>query len=220
MKLGLMLQVGHGGAGRGPNPALVRHPGDGAGGRGDRIRCALRARSSALSQIAFGQHHPGGDAGRGDQWNVGGLDGARRARGGDAAHRAGPPRCLQQLPQPGPAREDGSHPGRGERGPSRAGHSARAGTSRSITRSASLSTGRWGGLEEALQIISALLRKGRVDFSGALLLGPRLRDYAPADPRPEGPPILVGGQRPRMLRLAANLRGTSTTPTSTSARRR
>ena len=59
-----------------------------------------------------------------------------------------------------------------------------------------------GRLEEALQIISALLRKGHVDFEGSFYSA-RDCELTPRGPRPEGPPILVGGQRPRMLRLAA-----------------
>ena len=59
-----------------------------------------------------------------------------------------------------------------------------------------------GRLEEALQIISALLRKGHVDFEGHFYSA-RDCEITPRGPRPEGPPILIGGQRPRMLRLAA-----------------
>ena len=59
-----------------------------------------------------------------------------------------------------------------------------------------------GRLEEALQIISTLLRKGHVDFEGRFYSA-RDCEITPRGPRPEGPPILVGGQRPRMLRLAA-----------------
>lgn len=56
--------------------------------------------------------------------------------------------------------------------------------------------------EEALQIIVPLLRAGHVDFAG--------RYYQAADctllprgPRPQGPPILIGGQGPRLLDLTA-----------------
>ena len=59
---------------------------------------------------------------------------------------------------------------------------------------------RVGRFEEALHIILPLLRDGRVDFRGsyyqaddAILL--------PRGPRPGGPPILIAGRRPRMLRL-------------------
>ena len=55
---------------------------------------------------------------------------------------------------------------------------------------------------EALQIITALLRTGHVDFQGAYST---VRDceLRPRGPRPKGPPILVGGSGDRMLRLAA-----------------
>ena len=59
---------------------------------------------------------------------------------------------------------------------------------------------RVGRFEEALRIVLPLLREGRADFhgryhqaDGALLL--------PVGPRPSGPPILIAGRRPRMLRL-------------------
>ena len=61
---------------------------------------------------------------------------------------------------------------------------------------------RVGRLEEALQIVSALLRKGHVDFQGRFYSA-RDCEIAPRGPRPEGPPILIGAQRPRMMRLAA-----------------
>ncbi len=61
---------------------------------------------------------------------------------------------------------------------------------------------RVGRLEEALRIISALLRKGHVDFQGRFHSA-RDCEITPRGPRPEGPPILIGGQRPRMLSLAA-----------------
>ena len=61
---------------------------------------------------------------------------------------------------------------------------------------------RVGRLEEALQIISALLRKGHVDFQGRFYSA-RDCEITPRGPRPEGPPILIGAQRPRMMRLAA-----------------
>ena len=56
--------------------------------------------------------------------------------------------------------------------------------------------------EEALQIITALLRTGHVDFEGAYYTA-RDCELRPRGPRPEGPPILVGGSGQRMLRLAA-----------------
>jgi alkanesulfonate monooxygenase SsuD/methylene tetrahydromethanopterin reductase-like flavin-dependent oxidoreductase (luciferase family) len=56
--------------------------------------------------------------------------------------------------------------------------------------------------EEALRVIVSLLREGRADFDGAYH---RVRgcELAPRGPRPAGPPILIGAQGPRMLRLAA-----------------
>jgi alkanesulfonate monooxygenase SsuD/methylene tetrahydromethanopterin reductase-like flavin-dependent oxidoreductase (luciferase family) len=61
---------------------------------------------------------------------------------------------------------------------------------------------RVGRFEEALAIIVPLLRTGRVDFSGQYY---QARDcvLAPRGPRPDGLPILIGAQRPRMLALAA-----------------
>jgi alkanesulfonate monooxygenase SsuD/methylene tetrahydromethanopterin reductase-like flavin-dependent oxidoreductase (luciferase family) len=61
---------------------------------------------------------------------------------------------------------------------------------------------RVGRFEEALAIIVPLLREGRVDFQGRYY---QARDcvLAPRGPRPAGPPILIGAQRPRMLALAA-----------------
>lgn len=60
---------------------------------------------------------------------------------------------------------------------------------------------RVGRFEEALGVVLPLLREGRVEVEGrwhradARLL--------PAGPRPNGPPILIAGKRPRMLRLVA-----------------
>jgi probable F420-dependent oxidoreductase len=56
--------------------------------------------------------------------------------------------------------------------------------------------------EEALRILRPLLREGRVDFSGKYYQA-RNCENVPAGPRPEGPPLLVGGEGPRMLRLTA-----------------
>jgi alkanesulfonate monooxygenase SsuD/methylene tetrahydromethanopterin reductase-like flavin-dependent oxidoreductase (luciferase family) len=55
---------------------------------------------------------------------------------------------------------------------------------------------------EALAIISGLLRNGRMDFEGTYY---QVRDceLRPRGPRLQGPPILVGAEGPRMLRLAA-----------------
>jgi probable F420-dependent oxidoreductase len=56
--------------------------------------------------------------------------------------------------------------------------------------------------EEAIQIISLLLRQGHADFEGTYYT---VRDceLRPRGPRPEGPPILVGGSGKRMLRITA-----------------
>jgi alkanesulfonate monooxygenase SsuD/methylene tetrahydromethanopterin reductase-like flavin-dependent oxidoreductase (luciferase family) len=61
---------------------------------------------------------------------------------------------------------------------------------------------RVGRFEEALAVIAPLLREGRVDFEGQYY---QARDcvLAPRGPRPGGPPILIGAQRPRMMALAA-----------------
>lgn len=56
--------------------------------------------------------------------------------------------------------------------------------------------------EEALQIICPLLREGQVDFTGAYY---QAQDciIAPRGPRPSGPPILIGTNGERMMRLTA-----------------
>jgi probable F420-dependent oxidoreductase len=56
--------------------------------------------------------------------------------------------------------------------------------------------------EEAIQIITTLLRTGHVDFQGAYYTA-RDCELRPRGPRPDGPPILIGGSGDRMLRLAA-----------------
>jgi probable F420-dependent oxidoreductase len=56
--------------------------------------------------------------------------------------------------------------------------------------------------EEALQIITALLRTGQVDFEGNYYTA-RDCELRPRGPRAEGPPVLIGGSGQRMLRLAA-----------------
>ncbi len=57
-------------------------------------------------------------------------------------------------------------------------------------------------LEEALQVLSPLLRDGHADFAGRYYQA-RDCEIAPRGPRPAGPPLLVGGEGPRMLTLAA-----------------
>lgn len=56
--------------------------------------------------------------------------------------------------------------------------------------------------EEALQIIRPLLRDGHVDFTGRYYQAPNCEDL-PRGPRADGPPLLVGSEGPRMLRLTA-----------------
>jgi probable F420-dependent oxidoreductase len=56
--------------------------------------------------------------------------------------------------------------------------------------------------EEALQIIVPLVKEGRGDFEGKYYQA-RDCEITPRGPRPDGPPILVGGHGPRMLRLTA-----------------
>jgi alkanesulfonate monooxygenase SsuD/methylene tetrahydromethanopterin reductase-like flavin-dependent oxidoreductase (luciferase family) len=57
-------------------------------------------------------------------------------------------------------------------------------------------------LEEALQIIKPMLRDGHVDFAGRFYQAQNC-DNVPRGPRPSGPPLMVGGEGPRMVRLAA-----------------
>jgi probable F420-dependent oxidoreductase len=56
--------------------------------------------------------------------------------------------------------------------------------------------------EEALQILKPLLREGHVDFAGRYYQA-RNCDDVPRGPRPKGPPLMVGAEGPRMLKLAA-----------------
>lgn len=55
---------------------------------------------------------------------------------------------------------------------------------------------------EALQIIRPLLRDGHVDFDGTYYRAHEC-DIDPRGPRPEGPPLLIGSEGPRMHRLTA-----------------
>ncbi|HZM79939.1 MAG TPA: LLM class flavin-dependent oxidoreductase [Candidatus Limnocylindrales bacterium] len=57
-------------------------------------------------------------------------------------------------------------------------------------------------LREALQILRPLLREGHVDFGGQYYQARNCHNV-PAGPRPHGPPLLIGGEGPRMLRLTA-----------------
>ena len=56
--------------------------------------------------------------------------------------------------------------------------------------------------EEALQILKPLLHEGHVDFAGQYYQA-RNCDIVPRGPRREGPPLLVGSEGPRMLKLTA-----------------
>jgi alkanesulfonate monooxygenase SsuD/methylene tetrahydromethanopterin reductase-like flavin-dependent oxidoreductase (luciferase family) len=56
--------------------------------------------------------------------------------------------------------------------------------------------------EEAVAIILPLLREGNVDFTGAYERAPNCINE-PRGPRPAGPPVLMGTQGPRLIRLAA-----------------
>jgi probable F420-dependent oxidoreductase len=56
--------------------------------------------------------------------------------------------------------------------------------------------------EEALRLIGPLLREGHIDFEGKYYQA-RDCDDTPRGPRPGGPPLMVGGEGPRMLELTA-----------------
>ena len=55
---------------------------------------------------------------------------------------------------------------------------------------------------EALQILKPLLREGYVDFAGQYYQARNCEDV-PRGPRASGPPLLVGSEGPRMLKLTA-----------------
>jgi len=57
-------------------------------------------------------------------------------------------------------------------------------------------------LREAAQILRPLLREGHVDFAGEYYHAPNC-DIVPRGPRTAGPPLLMGGIGPRMLKLSA-----------------
>jgi len=57
-------------------------------------------------------------------------------------------------------------------------------------------------LAEALQILRPLLKEGQVDFAGAYYQA-RNCEIVPRGPRSAGPPLLVGGIGPHMLKLSA-----------------
>ncbi len=56
--------------------------------------------------------------------------------------------------------------------------------------------------DEAIKIIKPLLRDGKVDFQGKYYSAPDC-EVAPRGPRPQGPPLLLAGTRPRMLDIVA-----------------
>src|SRR5215472_13865810 len=56
--------------------------------------------------------------------------------------------------------------------------------------------------EEALQVLGPLLRDGHVDFTGQYYHA-RNCEIVPRGPRAAGPPLLAGGEGPRMLKLTA-----------------
>ena len=55
--------------------------------------------------------------------------------------------------------------------------------------------------EEAFTIIRALLREGAVDFEGTYYSA-RDCELLPRGPRPSGPPLMIGSNGPRMLRIS------------------
>src|SRR3990170_3577338 len=61
---------------------------------------------------------------------------------------------------------------------------------------------RVGRFEEALEIILPMLRTGTATFEGRRHRASHA-DLVPRGPRPEGPPILIAGKRPRMFSLVA-----------------
>ncbi len=77
---------------------------------------------------------------------------------------------------------------------------------------------RVGRFEEAMAIIAPLLREGKVDFHGQYY---DVSDavLAPRGPSPKGPPLMIGGTRPRMLRLTAQYADAYNTDTVFSAAR-
>ena len=55
---------------------------------------------------------------------------------------------------------------------------------------------------EAIQIISGLLRTGKIDFDGTYYQA-HVDALTPRGPRPNGPPIMIGSRGPKGLRLVA-----------------
>lgn len=63
---------------------------------------------------------------------------------------------------------------------------------------------RFDRFEDALRVITAMLRTGRSTYEGPTIRTRSAR-LAPRGPRPSGLPVMVGATRPRMLRLTAEL---------------
>ena len=205
MKLGLMLQVGTGGLadGRTPRWSDIREMAQVAEGIGFDVLFVpdhLLYRKSPSDNTILVEMPAGETSGTWEAWTV--LAALAEA---DAAHRAGPSRCLQQFPQPRPAREDGDHPGRGERRPLRARHRrglARAGVPR--VRLPFRPEGGAAGGSAADHLRAA--PKGARGLRGEFLLGPRLRVDATRT-APGG--AADSGRRPAAQDVAprGNLRG-------------
>jgi alkanesulfonate monooxygenase SsuD/methylene tetrahydromethanopterin reductase-like flavin-dependent oxidoreductase (luciferase family) len=62
-------------------------------------------------------------------------------------------------------------------------------------------TDRVGRFEEAFMIVRTLLRDGAIDFEGRFYSA-RDCELLPRGPRPGGPPLMIGSNGPRMLRIA------------------
>jgi alkanesulfonate monooxygenase SsuD/methylene tetrahydromethanopterin reductase-like flavin-dependent oxidoreductase (luciferase family) len=54
---------------------------------------------------------------------------------------------------------------------------------------------------DTLEVVAPLLRSGQVDYEGQWAIGHA--ELRPPGPRPNGPPILIAGSRPRMMSLIA-----------------
>jgi probable F420-dependent oxidoreductase len=63
---------------------------------------------------------------------------------------------------------------------------------------------RFARFEDALRVITAMLRDGRSTYEGRTITTRSAR-LEPRGPRPRGLPVMVGANGPRMLRLAAEL---------------
>ena len=60
---------------------------------------------------------------------------------------------------------------------------------------------KYSRFKEAIQIVHSLLKTGKVDFDGTYYSA-RQCELKPRGPRAEGPPIMIGTRRPKMLKLA------------------